>query len=104
MYERHDGPIIGPSNHVEVTYCCLFVKPVLQPDPLLERTDDRPAVAYSITALITICEPIYHISALRTFLADAPGTTQRAQKRYPRAWRFWCSILPHLSCHGSPTI
>ena len=87
-----------------VTWACLFVKSVLQPDPLLERTDDPPAIACLISALITICEPIYHVShALRTVLADAPGATRRAQKRYPRAWRFWHSRLPHLLCHGSPT-
>ena len=64
----------------------VFVKFVLQPDPLLERTDDPPAIACSITALITICESIYLVShALRTFLADAPGATRRAQKRYQRA-------------------
>ena len=63
-----------------------------------------PTIACSISVLITICEPIYHVShALRTFLADAPGATQHAQKRYPLAWWIWCSKLPHLSCHGSPT-
>ena len=38
----NDMTAIGPSDHVGATYCCLFVKPVLQPDPLLECTDDPP--------------------------------------------------------------
>ena len=48
------------------------------------RTDDPPAVACPITALIAICEPIYHVShALRVFLTDTPGITLCALNRYP---------------------
>ena len=43
-----------------------------------------PPIACSITALIDICEPIYHVShALRIFLADAPGATLCTLNRYP---------------------
>ena len=98
----NDVTAIGPSGHVGATYCCLFVKPVLQPDPLLERTDDPPAVAYSITALITICEPIYHISALRTFLADTPGAHRRDTYKlgdFGTRYCLTCRAMGHLLCN-----
>ena len=57
----------------------------LQLDPLHERTDDPPAIACPIAALITIYETLYHIShALRTFLADTPEQHLTRAERYPR--------------------
>ena len=64
------------------------------------QTDDPPAVACSITTLIAICEPIYHVShALRVFLTDTPGTTLHTPNRYPWTWCLLHSRPPQLLCH-----
>ena len=74
------GRPVTCKQHVDACLCNLVSNLTLS---LNEQI--TPPIACSIIALIDICEPIYHVShALRTFLADAPRATLRAQNRYPR--------------------
>ena len=68
----------------EQTSLYLFVQCILQPDLLHEQTHDPPTITCSSTALIAICEPLYHAShPLRVFLAT-PGATPHTPSRYPQ--------------------